>query len=617
MRAAPRLLLIHTLLLLFAVSRVSAEPLVLDDPDTAYPLHDALEYAVDETGNTGPDEISRSTFRPFPDLSVQIPREGRLWLRVHLRNESGARQWIVENGQNAESIVLYRRADRQGDDLEFIEVGRAGDHLAFRDRELHIRYPALRVDVPPGETTELLFCVHDLQSSSVSLTIAETAAYMGRLVTRNLLLGIAFGFFAALVVYNFIVYLFNHDLSYLFYAAYMSAFFMNQFAQERLFAMYVAPGMPYGFTWFIIFGGATGIFGVFFIRNFLETRFRMPILDRLMLLLAVALGVLMAASLLGADAVHADILNILSLGAMVLTVTAMVRRTAEGYLPAIACLAGSLFYFTGTAVEIVSTFVPIQMTWLVRHAQLFGALAQVFILSVALGQKTKLLQDNYVSMQTAFTRSLEQEVQKRTGELEEANRKLGLYAVTDPLTGLYNRGELEHRAREHDTFLQRTSGTRLSVAYLDLDNFKYYNDSFGHPFGDVLLKAIADTLVSTVRGYDVVFRVGGDEFIIMMPDAGEVEARAVAERVRRTLCDHDRIEKMLREQVGVDVRVPEGKRLSCSIGLATCDRETAPSVDFLIRRADSALLRAKQDGKNRIAVAGDLTSDAAGRIGLS
>jgi diguanylate cyclase (GGDEF)-like protein len=584
-------------------------PTVLEDIDSVYSLADSLEYVVDETKTSDANRIAIRSFQPFPTSSIQVPRQGRLWLRASVRNETASSLWVIQNGQNVESITLYRSTD---DGFELVST--TGNSVAFRDRSVKNRYPTFRIELPPGESRVLLFRVHDFQSSNVQLRLFEAGQFMDSLVGKNLLIGAAFGFFAALIVYNSIVYLINRDLNYLLYAVYMGAFFLNQFAQERLFARYLAPGVPYGFFWFVIFGGSTAVFGVLFLRHFLETPQRMPILDRTMLVVAALTVVLMGSTVFGAGPTHADILNGLSLIVMALTVTAMVRRIAEGYFPAVACLLGSLIYFAGTTVEIVSTFVPIPMTAVVRHSQLFGALAQVLILSLALGQKTKLLQENYEQMRTAFTRSLEDEVRRRTVELEEANRRLGLHAVTDPLTGLYNRAELENRVSERETFGSRLDQspsdqprgwTQLSVAYLDLDNFKYYNDQFGHSAGDEILKSVANRLLSSVRGYDVVFRVGGDEFVVMMPETNMVQARSVAERIRRELCDHTLVPQSVVGSAEESIEIPPDKRLSCSIGIATGLPDSDQNVDRLIRQADDALLQAKQIGKNCVASAPD------------
>lgn len=577
----------------------TTQRLMLSDPAAVQFVSSVLEYAVDETGAMGPADAAQADFRPLPRTSLQIPRSGALWLRAVVENRTDSCEWIVENTETLESITLYHRSPATPG-VRFVNAGTTGDSVPFTEKAMQSRYPAFLIQLDPGRNTELLFRVDDLQSSSVQLRILTSAAFMKDLVDRNLLVGLAFGFFAALVIYNLIVYLINRDPVYLLYSLYMGAFFWNQSTQERLFARYAAPAHAYGFFWFTIFAGLTAILGVFFIRRFLETRIRMPRLDKTMLGISGALAVVIATALFGAGPIHADLLNALSLLAMVTTLIAMIRRIIEGYVPAWACLIGALAYFAGTSVEIVSTFVPVETTSLVRNSQLFGALAQVLILSVALGQKTKLLRQNYEAIQKAFTRSLEDEVGKRTRELENANRKLSLHAATDALTGVYNRVELENRVVEQENLRYRATEANnpfdLAIAYLDLDNFKYYNDTFGHPTGDRILAEIAASIVSAVRGSDVVFRVGGDEFLVLMPNTRTQDACRVAERILESASSSERLED--RETV------PDDKQISCSIGVAAADANRSASVEDLVRMADSALLDAKQAGKRGIVAAG-------------
>jgi hypothetical protein len=148
--------------------------------------------------------------------------------------------------------------------------------VPFSDRKLQTRTPAFKLHVRKNETAELLIRLYDYQSASVRLDLIELEAFRADYQRGTFLLGLAFGFFAALIIYNFIIFLFNRDRAYLFYSLYMAAFFMNQTAQERLFSQYITPDHAYGFFWFILFGGLTAAFGLEFFRRFIETKKSMP-----------------------------------------------------------------------------------------------------------------------------------------------------------------------------------------------------------------------------------------------------------------------------------------------------------------------------------------------------
>ena len=135
--------------------------------------------------------------------------------------------------------------------------------------------------------------------------------------------------------------------------------------------------------------------------------------------------------------------------------------------------------------------------------------------------------------------------------------------------------------------------TTLSLLMLDLDGFKYCNDTFGHLFGDKTLKDIADTLLNTVRSMDIVARYGGDEFMVILPETGETLAIDIAERLRNNV-----------EKNAVLPRDASGQgqqTLTSSIGIA-CYPVHGKTIDLLLENVDKALYRAKNKGKNRIEV---------------
>jgi len=158
-------------------------------------------------------------------------------------------------------------------------------------------------------------------------------------------------------------------------------------------------------------------------------------------------------------------------------------------------------------------------------------------------------------------------------------------ALTDGLTGCHNRRSFELRL-EHDLELARRMGQQLSVVMLDLDNFKYVNDQAGHEVGDVALCMLAETLTSGLRVVDTAARFGGDEFVIVLPQASTEGALLVAERLRTGIEQMD---------------VPGFGRVTCSFGVATFP-DHASSRDTLIGAADRALYTSKDAGRNRVSV---------------
>lgn len=174
-------------------------------------------------------------------------------------------------------------------------------------------------------------------------------------------------------------------------------------------------------------------------------------------------------------------------------------------------------------------------------------------------------------------------------QLRELNARLELMARTDLLTGLANHWEMVMRLAAEQSRSER-NGKVFSIVLADIDHFKKVNDTHGHQAGDRVIRGIADTLRTNIRREDICSRWGGEEFLIILPEADLVRAGTVAAKllakVRNTVVPWD----------GHDIRV------TVSIGYGAS--EPGMSVDDLIRRVDDALYSAKAAGRDRFAVAG-------------
>ena len=194
-------------------------------------------------------------------------------------------------------------------------------------------------------------------------------------------------------------------------------------------------------------------------------------------------------------------------------------------------------------------------------------------------------------------RDLEVAVMKRTAELQAANAKLEELSVRDGLTGLLNRRAMSEKLDELHQ-LTRRYGNNYSIILLDIDHFKNYNDTLGHVMGDDAIRSIAQLLNDCVRTSDVVYRYGGEEFLIAMPETESDSADLVAERIRAAT-------------EAAAIPHPDstaGDVVTVSIGHTSVTRHNI--VEFsawteVVEEADRALYRAKDGGRNRVVGSND------------
>lgn len=174
-------------------------------------------------------------------------------------------------------------------------------------------------------------------------------------------------------------------------------------------------------------------------------------------------------------------------------------------------------------------------------------------------------------------------------ELEEKNRQLEYLAGHDPLTGLFNRRQFDQLVAMELSRVARQPAP-ISLLMVDLDHFKFINDRYGHPLGDEVIRHAASLLRNYTRNGDSVARLGGEEFLLLLPDTSQPQARVIAEKVRRLL-----------EETPLPMK--DGLLyLTASFGIACLDAGMSGTYEGLYAAADKALYRAKASGRNRVEV---------------
>lgn len=182
---------------------------------------------------------------------------------------------------------------------------------------------------------------------------------------------------------------------------------------------------------------------------------------------------------------------------------------------------------------------------------------------------------------------LQDELHHRLKSEKRAYKALREMALTDPLTGLYNRHHFPSLL-QHEFEMARRYGTSLACIMLDIDHFRTFNNRHGHLVGDWVLQNVANLLRSSVRRVDIIARYGGEEFVILLPLSNMVSA---AETARR-LCQ--RVEGTRWESAVGPLRI------TISLGVAAFPEVAVETAEELVQCADQALLRAKANGRNRV-----------------
>jgi diguanylate cyclase (GGDEF)-like protein len=176
-------------------------------------------------------------------------------------------------------------------------------------------------------------------------------------------------------------------------------------------------------------------------------------------------------------------------------------------------------------------------------------------------------------------------IQDIIGELQ---RRLVALAITDPLTGAFNRRHMETRLAEAPEVLRRHASP-AALLLIDVDHFKRINDSLGHKAGDQVLKGVVSVVRARTRAVDLLFRMGGEEFVVLLPGTTEEQAAGAAEEVRRAIAE---------------ATLVDDARVTVSIGVAGL--HPGDDVESWLRATDAAMYDAKESGRNRVVERGQM-----------
>ncbi|MEP1473100.1 MAG: diguanylate cyclase [Halieaceae bacterium] len=250
----------------------------------------------------------------------------------------------------------------------------------------------------------------------------------------------------------------------------------------------------------------------------------------------------------------------------------IIRKLREGNAEARTLFIGALIFVATCINDLMIDFAQADTSRLMPY----GFVVVMVAMSISLANKF-----------TSSLSRLEEEVAERTADLTAANERLAEAAKIDPLTGLYNRrGFAEEAATEIKRVFRNSRA--FSVIIGDVDNFKAFNDQYGHACGDHVLHRVADLLKDRTRDVDRIARWGGEEFILLLPETEAAGAGALADKLRETIADN--------------LFEFEGERLRITMTFGVAEHRAGESLEACIARADAALYHGKEHGRNKVMV---------------
>lgn len=523
-------------------------PVEVDARLSAVDLAPHLELLEDPTGKLDFAAVqSSAAFKPVPSKGANIGfSHSAWWVRLTLDNTQArdVQPLLRQDYPLIDNIDLFQM-QRDGS----WKHTRTGDLRDFSSREFAHRDFLFALDLPAATQRTYYLRFASSGPIDISLGLYEQHALIGTLSREQLAYGAYYGGFIVLVLYNFFIFLVVRDRAFFYYLLYAVSYGLYFSVFNGLSFQFLWPGSPvWGNQSLLVLLAASLVFGLQFTRKFLDSPGNSPRMDKV----AVALQLLALVGLLASFLLpYSALILPLALLTVLVTVTILMLGSLgllAGYRPARYFMIAWALLLLGVLVYMFKTFGLLPHNMFTQNGFQVGSLCEMVLLSLALAS--------------------------RVNEMQRQSR-------TDSLTKLFNRRFFDERvAFEFDRSLRSRSPISLLVA--DIDHFKEFNDKHGHERGDEVLKTVARQLREGVRSRDIVCRYGGEEFALILPGMDGAQATALAESLRKTI-----------EEAGLS----DGS-ITISIGVASPNDQVIHTVGELFRAADSALYRAKAQGRN-------------------
>lgn len=591
-------------------------------------MGDRWQVVVEEGAEWTVDEVD---VRPLPWQASrwQAPNLGFTarphWLRIVIKPDELAaghwRLWIHNSLLSDVRFFLF-------EDDQLVEQQVDGLWHRLDERANSFRYPAFLFHVNAGREYRLYLRVQSETAFQVPATLLSEARFTLAKARDDLTLGLFVGVLLAMMLYNLVLYIILRELSFLLYVGHVGALLLFVCSWQGLGATYVWPGLvglqsfSIALATFLVIGFSTWFCGVFLGLN----RDNFPLLNLFWGLRNLAFAGAVITPLLPVYwAVLAS--SLLSVPAVLLVIKAILVRASLRQRPTRLFALGWALYVTGAFMMALNKFGWIEVNDASENLLLWSSVFDMMLLCIALGDRfheqraarmqqlqraidegqrnlegihdrlqreqiTRKALAQAIGGQEEYARQLETRLRERGRERDLLYQQLQQASENDGLTGLKNRRYFSDRLYE-EVERHRHLGTRFSVLVIDVDRFRHINETYGHLAGDECLCQIADILRQRLRRpADVLCRIGGEKFAVLLPDTAADGAVALAETIR--------------DRIATCPMLCAGQRImaTVSVGISEVNGQSGTYAEWILIQADKALQRAKADGRNCVALAG-------------
>ena len=531
-------------------------------------------WALDHQGDWGPEQAWQvyrdGGFASIPGATLNLgPVDFPLWLafRLEFPQALPPGRWFYSLDS-----LLFEQAELYWFDGEHWQsLPRAETYSPVAGRLIPSPRPVFALPAEAGAGQNYLLRLAGDEAMLLNARVQTDRMLLASERQRMLWLGLYFGVILALGLYNAMLWLVLRDRSYFWYTLFLASTAGFFILMNQLLLIWWPDLSPRSWSLLVSVAQSTlGIALLLFTRYFMLTPSRDVLIDRL-----IRYGVWLAPSIPLFNllsGVHAAVIysGLLGLYAAAVILWAAWRAARRGFAPAWVVLPTWLLLFGSLAVFVLMYLGRLPYNLWTANGFMIASACEAVLLALALGLRI---------------RSLEQDRE----QLSQRGKYLLNLSLTDPLTSLFNKRHLANTLQQEVAYAQDHRRS-LSLLMLDVDHFKQWNDSWGHLLGDELLRALGEQIRLQLRDSDIPCRYGGEEFCIILPNVGRLQAAQLAERLREAVA-------------GLRIQVQNDMTAGATISVGVAELVEGEDMYALIARADRALYQAKQQGRDRCVLA--------------
>ncbi len=518
------------------------------------------------------------------------------WVRLPLKQLPTSlleAPWILKLGYPLLDHIELFVVDAQQSVLMRIETG---NNQPFSKRPLPV--PEFAFPMPALSQAEYIYLfVYSESSVQIPMSVFSEQSYWQQRASDVSFAGAFYAVLLCMLAYNLLIWLLSRDQLFLLYSLSIGSFTLM---------MANLHGWTYAFFWpdspkfndlaILLSIASTSAFMLMFGMSFLRLKKLHPRMFQMLRAYTIAAIILGVLSVILPYHISIRIqtglaalmcVTALSMG-LILWMETRSRDVLLFFLAAFAMLCGLFLYS-------MQKFGVLPVNMMTEHAGEIGGIVLVILLALGIAERHNrerqariAAQDVIIRMQRETNTLLDQKVRERTEDLELLNQRLQEESTTDALTRVRNRRYFDQKLFSlfQDAYRQQTP---ISLLLIDVDHFKQFNDTWGHSLGDLVLQKAAQAMQQAVkRPLDAVYRYGGEEFAILLPDTDEQGATQIAEQVRKRIAA---------------LRIPHQDQIlgiTASIGVCSVIPDRRNAEQLLCESADKALYQAKAAGRNRV-----------------